>query len=161
MHRSVAVLLLCALLAHSALALYSPSDAVVELTAANFDRLVLESDGVAVALAPQFKKVASNLQGMALVGAVNCDDKQAAGSLCQKHGIAGFPTLKLFGSDKTKDALTGQLSKEAVDYKGARTAKPLADAVTALLSDLHIARPASRADLDKAAAAAVAAGKAQ
>ncbi|KAG2492483.1 hypothetical protein HYH03_009148 [Edaphochlamys debaryana] len=98
-------------------------------------------------LAPQYKKVASNLQGMALVGAVDCHDK-ANDRLCAKYGVRGFPTIKLFGPDKSKNPYTGELSKEAEDYNGPRTAKPLADAVTARLTDAAISRLASPADLE-------------
>lgn len=37
----------------------------------------------------------------------------------------GFPTLKLFGSDRQKNPYTGEYSKEAMDYNGPRTAKVL------------------------------------
>ncbi len=35
------------------------------------------------------------LQGIALVGAVDCTDKEAAGNLCQRYGIRGFPGVKV------------------------------------------------------------------
>jgi hypothetical protein len=144
------------------------------------------------------------LQGLALVGAVNCDDRAKNGALCQRFGIQGFPTLKLIGPQSTKDPATGRLSKEVQDYNGAarpaiwvdgathgtvqarrmcvrmcvfawaaarvrsssqgpcpspppagpRTAKPIAEAVTAVLTDAHITR------LESAAAAEAWAGKA-
>lgn len=46
------------------------------------------------ALAPHWKKVASNLAGMAVVGAVDCDDKSNA-KLCAAHEIQSFPTIKV------------------------------------------------------------------
>ncbi|GFR51796.1 hypothetical protein Agub_g14255, partial [Astrephomene gubernaculifera] len=157
--KATGVTLLLLLSFNCAYALYSKSDAVVELTSANFDKLVLQSDGVAVvefyapwcghcqSLAPQYKKVAANLQGLALVGAVDCNDKKAAGPLCQRYDIRGFPTIKLFGSDKIKNPYTGEYSKEPTDYNGPRTAKPLAEAVTGLMSDRHITRLGSEEEL--------------
>jgi thiol-disulfide isomerase/thioredoxin len=43
--------------------------------------------------APQYVKVAKSLQGLALVAAVNCDDKANA-RLCRAANIQGFPTIK-------------------------------------------------------------------
>lgn len=155
-----------------ALALYSSGDAVAELHEANFDKLVTNSDGVAIvefyapwcghcqSLAPQYKKVASNLKGLALVGAVDCNDKSNA-ALCGRFGIRGFPTLKLFGPDKTKNPYTGAVGKEPQDYNGPRTAKPIADAVTGLLTDAHIARLADTQQLQEWQDKARAAGKPQ
>ena len=48
-------------------------------------------------LAPEWKKAAKELHGVARLGAVNCDDEK---STCSKYGIKGFPTIKAFGSDK-------------------------------------------------------------
>jgi protein disulfide-isomerase A6 len=44
-------------------------------------------------LAPHWKKVAKNLQGLATVAAVNCDDKANA-ALCSRFNIRGYPTIK-------------------------------------------------------------------
>jgi hypothetical protein len=45
-------------------------------------------------LAPQYVKVAKTLKGVALVGAVDCDDK-ANSKLCRTHSMQGFPTVKV------------------------------------------------------------------
>ncbi|KAG2425918.1 hypothetical protein HYH02_014917, partial [Chlamydomonas schloesseri] len=108
-------------------------------------------------LAPHYKKVAQNLQGMALIGAVDCNDQKAAGSLCQRFGIKGFPTIKLFRADKQKNPYTGELSKEALEYNGPRTAKPLVDSISAMLTDVYITRLTGA---DKAAEWAAKANKA-
>lgn len=51
------------------------------------------------------------------MGAVDCNDKSNA-ALCGRFGIRGFPTLKLFGPDKTKNPYTGAVGKEPQDYNG-------------------------------------------
>ncbi|PNW80706.1 hypothetical protein CHLRE_07g326600v5 [Chlamydomonas reinhardtii] len=133
----------------------------------------MQSDGVAAvefyapwcghcqSLAPHFKKVAQNLQGMALVGAVDCNDQKAAGNLCQRFGIKGFPTIKLFRADKQKNPYTGELAKEDLEYNGPRTAKPLVDSISAMLTDAYIARLTSSEKAAEWADKANAAGKAQ
>ncbi len=47
------------------------------------------------------------------VGAIDCD---VAKELAQKYGVKGFPTIKLFGEDKTAPPQ---------DYSGAREAGPI------------------------------------
>lgn len=49
------------------------------------------------------------------VGAVNADDHKELGG---KFGVRGFPTIKIFGANKSKPD----------DYNGARTAQGLVDA---------------------------------
>jgi len=51
-------------------------------------------------------------------------------------GINGFPTLKLFGTERTKKQ--GQPWKEPTDYNGARSAGAIGSAGLALLNDKHI-----------------------
>lgn len=106
-------------------ALYDSSDEVVQLTSANFDRLVTNSEhvwiveffapwcGHCVALAPEYKKVAKALKGVVKVGSVDCDEhKDMAG----KFSVQGFPTIKIF---------TG---KSSTDYQGERSAKAIVEA---------------------------------
>ncbi|KAJ3193316.1 hypothetical protein HDU67_005168, partial [Dinochytrium kinnereticum] len=69
-----------------------------------------------VCQAPEYKKAAEKLKGLAKVVAVDCD---AHKELCGRYQIQGFPTLKMFGADK----------KNAVDYTGPRTAKGIVDAI--------------------------------
>lgn len=145
------VLLVTCSLYTVSLGLYSTKDSVVVLNDKNFNDLVGNSDGVAVveffapwcghcqSLAPQYKKVAENLKGIALVGAVDCDSSDSKG-LCSKAGVKGFPTLKLYSGDKQKNPYTGELSKEAQEYTGPRTAKAIASAVTELLTDFYIVK---------------------
>ncbi len=49
--------------------------------------------------APEFEQAASILSGIVNVGAVDMTTDPGAGS---KYGIQGYPTIKLFGADKSK-----------------------------------------------------------
>lgn len=124
------VVALVAGLASSGWALYSSSDDVVELTANNFDRMVVKSDEVWVVefyapfcghcrnLVPEYKKAATALKGVIKVGGINCEEEQG---LCGQHGVRGYPTIKIFGANK----------RSPVDYNGQRTAKDIAEAALA------------------------------
>lgn len=106
--------------------LYSPSDDVVELTAANFNEKVLKSNSLWLVefyapwcghcknLAPEWAKVAKALKGIAKVGAVDMDKHQSVGA---PYSIQGFPTIKIFASNKNSP----------LDYNGGRTAQSIVD----------------------------------
>lgn len=66
-------------------------------------------------LAPEWKKAALAVKGIVNFGAVDADKH---GSLGSQYGVQGFPTIKVFGADKSKPT----------DYQGARTAEGLVDA---------------------------------
>lgn len=97
-----------------------PSASVV-LTSSNFEKTVLESQdtwliefyapwcGHCKKLAPEWKTAAKNLQGKVKLGQVDCEAHKDLG---EKYDIQGFPTILLFGSDKTNPK----------HYEGARTA---------------------------------------
>jgi len=114
------------LLATSVSALYSPSDDVVELTAANFNHKVVNSDDIWLVefyapwcghcknLAPEWIKAATALKGVVKVGAVDMD---VHGSVGGPYNIRGFPTIKIFGANKNSPQ----------DYNGARTAQGIVD----------------------------------
>ncbi|KAI9019024.1 hypothetical protein DFJ74DRAFT_675686 [Hyaloraphidium curvatum] len=118
-------------------ALYSPSDGVVTLGQAGFQREVLGSPEVVLAeffapwcghcqrLVPDYKKAAQSLKGLVKTVAIDCDDAANRG-LCSAQGIQGFPTIKVFSptpdkSDKTK------FKKITSDYQGARSADAMSD----------------------------------
>ncbi|XP_065344874.1 protein disulfide-isomerase A6 homolog [Cloeon dipterum] len=115
-------------------ALYPSSSEVVELTPSNFDKLVVQSDDVWIveffapwcghcqSLVPEYSKAAKALKGVVKVGAVDADAHKSLGS---RFGVSGFPTLKVFGSNKNKPE----------DYRGARTAQGLVDAGFKALRD--------------------------
>lgn len=65
------------------------------------------------------------VQGIVKVGAVNADEHKSLGG---RFGVRGFPTIKIFGSNKNKPE----------DYNGARTAQGIVDnALSALKSKAY------------------------
>ncbi|KAI8142447.1 hypothetical protein BJV82DRAFT_614932 [Fennellomyces sp. T-0311] len=137
------ILLLWANLA-LALAFYGPRDAVVELTPKNFKQVVIETNklvavefyapwcGHCQRLAPDWKKAAKNMDGLAVLGAVNCDEESNR-PICGQYDIKGFPTIKIFKPDLKKDKRTGGMIKKPQDYPGARDAKSIVDFLLAWL----------------------------
>lgn len=116
-------------------ALYSSSDDVIELTASNFNTRVLQSSelwfvefyapwcGHCKSLAPEWKKAATALKDIVKIGAVDMTEHQSVGA---PYGIQGFPTIKIFGSNK----------QSPQDYQGQRTAQGIVDAALSHLKSL-------------------------
>lgn len=110
--------------------LYSPNSAVIDLTPSNFDKLVINSDeiwlvefyapwcGHCQRLVPDYEKAAKALKGVIKVGAVNADEHNSLGG---RYGVQGFPTIKIFGTNKNKPE----------DFNGQRTAQALVDGALA------------------------------
>jgi len=121
------ILVITGFLFFEANALYSKSSGVVDLNANNFDNRVKDSEGVWIVefyapwcghckqLAPEYQKAAKALKGIIGVGGVNCDEHK---QLCGQFGVQGFPTIKIFGSNKAKPE----------DYQGQRTAAGIVQA---------------------------------
>lgn len=129
------------LLIRSATALYSSDSGVIDLTPSNFRRDVLSSDEVWVVefyapwcghcrnLVPEYTKAAQALKGVVKVGAVNADEHRDIGG---QYGVRGFPTIKIFGLDKTKpEDFQGDRSAQGIVDKALKAAK---DKVHAQLS---------------------------
>lgn len=104
---------------------------VVELTDENFHSKVSNSDdefwfvefyapwcGHCKALKPTWIELAGELDGRVMVGAVDCTENQQT---CSEFGVQGFPTIKFFGSDKSRPESygggrdTGSLSAFAIE----------------------------------------------
>jgi len=121
------IVLLVSLGISCAHALYDSSDDVVELTSSNFQSRVLNDESIWIvefyapwcghckSLVPEYKKTAKALKGIVKVGAVDMTQHQEVG---QPYGVTGFPTIKVFGSDKKKPSA----------YNGQRTAQAFIDA---------------------------------
>ncbi|KAL2143136.1 hypothetical protein VTI28DRAFT_283 [Corynascus sepedonium] len=130
---AVAVALLSALPGAQA-GLYTKKSPVLQVDAKDYDRLINKSNYTSVVefyapwcghcqnLKPAYEKAAKNLEGLANVAAVNCDD-DANKPLCGKMGVQGFPTLKIVRPKKGGGKPTVQ------DYQGQRTASAIVDAV--------------------------------
>ncbi|KAE8444168.1 hypothetical protein EG329_000856 [Mollisiaceae sp. DMI_Dod_QoI] len=114
--------------------LYPKSSKVVQVDAKSYDRLIAQSNYTSIVefyapwcghcknLQPAYEKAAINLQGLAKVAAVDCDDESNK-AFCGGMGVQGFPTLKIVKPGKTR----GKPITE--DYQGPRTAKGIVDAV--------------------------------
>lgn len=138
--RACALLLVVALVQKTAHALYTSKDDVVLLTQQNFGQEVRDTEhavlieffapwcGHCKSLAPEYKKVATNLAGIVKVGAVDCD-ADANKPLCGRYGIQGFPTIKLFPGASSVPDKNGNFPNHKVptDYQGPRSAKALVD----------------------------------
>ncbi len=142
-------LALLALLAPATAGMYG--EHVTELTESNFDSEVINSAetwvvkfyapwcGHCQSSAPAFSKAAKRLHGVARLGVVNCDDH---GSLAQRFGVRGFPTIKTFAgegrrarrpSDYNGDRSAGAISRHAQQLSPSFVARVMSDGVDFLL----------------------------
>ncbi len=100
------------------------SDAIFEVTDANFDQTVLKSDqpvvvdfwaawcGPCRALAPIVDELASRYQGKLKVGKLDVD-KNA--STPQRYNVRGIPTLLLFKGGQVQEQIVGYVPKETIE----------------------------------------------
>ncbi|KAI2618970.1 thioredoxin-domain-containing protein [Hypomontagnella submonticulosa] len=130
--------------------LYLKSSPVVQVDAKNYDKIINKSNHTSVVefyapwcghcqnLKPAYEKAARNLEGLAKVAAVNCDEDENK-QLCGVMGVKGFPTLKT--------VRPGKKGKPIVeDYNGPRTAKGIVDAVVDKINN-HVKRVTDK-DID-------------
>ena len=104
--------------------LYSDSKVII-LNESNFEELVLKSNrfwiihlyapwsGHCKVLVHEWKKAAEMLDGIALVGALDCIENQSF----QKF-VQGYPTIKFYGQNKEepKDYYNGRIAKDIAQY---------------------------------------------
>eukprot|EP00736_Rhodelphis_marinus_P005282 Rmarinus@m.13252 len=132
-----------ALLSIPASALYSRNDDVVQLTPKSFRSEVLKDTrsvwmvefyapwcGHCKNLAPEYKKAASNLNGLVKLGAVDCDKYR---DLCGRYDVRGFPTIKVFPADKKG-------RENPFDYQGERRAGAISKFMTSQVPAKHISK---------------------
>ncbi|TLS25668.1 hypothetical protein PpBr36_07278 [Pyricularia pennisetigena] len=91
-------------------------------------------------LKPAYEKAAKNLEGLANVAAIDCDDEMNK-PFCGSMGIQGFPTLKIVRPPLNK----GKPLVE--DYNGPRSAAGIVDAVVERINN-HVKRVTDK-DLDE------------
>ncbi|GFP54266.1 putative protein disulfide-isomerase DDB_G0275025 [Trichoderma asperellum] len=124
--------------------LYSKNSPVLQVDGKSYDRLIAQSNYTSIVefyapwcghcknLQPAYEKAAKNLQGLAKVAAVDCDDESNK-PFCGSMGIQGFPTLKIVRPGKK----AGRPVVE--DYQGPRTASGIVDAVVSKINN-HVTK---------------------
>ncbi|KAI0881606.1 thioredoxin-domain-containing protein [Annulohypoxylon maeteangense] len=147
---AIAAVALLSALPTAQASLYLKSSPVTQVDAKNFDKIINKSNHTSVVefyapwcghcqnLKPAYEKAARNLDGLAHVAAVNCDEDENK-QLCGMMGVKGFPTLKT--------VRPGKKGKPIVeDYNGPRTAKGIVDAVVEKINN-HVKRVTDK-DID-------------
>ncbi|PWY87004.1 PDI related protein A [Aspergillus heteromorphus CBS 117.55] len=131
--------------------LYTKKSPVLQVTGKNYDQLIANSNHTSIVefyapwcghcknLKPAYEKAATNLDGLAKVAAVNCDDEMNK-PFCGRMGVQGFPTLKIVTPSKKPG------KPRVEDYQGPRSAKGIVEAVVDKIPN-HVKRATDK-DLD-------------
>ncbi|KAF4976546.1 hypothetical protein FZEAL_6802 [Fusarium zealandicum] len=133
-------------------AIYTKNSPVLQLNARSYEKLIAKSNYTSIVefyapwcghcqnLKPAYEKAAKNLDGLANVAAIDCDEESNK-QFCGSMGVKGFPTLKIVRPTKKG----GRPVVE--DYQGQRTAGAITEAVVGKINN-HVARVGDK-DLDK------------
>ncbi|KAJ6037341.1 Thioredoxin, partial [Penicillium herquei] len=142
---------LLAVLPVNADGIYSNKSPVLQVNQKTYGSLIANSNHTSIVefyapwcghcknLKPAYEKAAQNLNGLAKVAAVNCDEDENK-PFCGQMGVQGFPTLKIVTPSKKAGRPHVQ------DYQGPRTAKGIVDAVVNNIPS-HVKRATDK-DLD-------------
>ena len=100
------------------------SDAILEVTDANFDQEVLKCEqpvlidfwaawcGPCRALAPVVDEIAKSYQGKLKVAKMDVDRNTATP---QRYGVRGIPTLLVFKGGQVQEQIVGYVPKETIE----------------------------------------------
>eukprot|EP00759_Apiculatamorpha_spiralis_P024988 PhF_6_TR28115/c0_g1_i2/m.41590/K09584/PDIA6, TXNDC7; protein disulfide-isomerase A6 len=123
---------------------------ITTLTHDNFRELVLQGDGLWIveyyapwcghckSFAPEFEKAAKSLKGIIKFGAVNADDKNAAG-IAQAYNVPGYPMIHLFPSELVEQG-EGEYTKNPIQFQSERSANTLVKWAIAQMPTTHISK---------------------
>ncbi|CAJ0548650.1 Ff.00g022630.m01.CDS01 [Fusarium sp. VM40] len=132
-------------------AIYTKNSPVLQVNARNYDKLIAKSNYTSIVefyapwcghcqnLKPAYEKAAKNLDGLAQVAAIDCDE-EVNKQFCGSMGVQGFPTLKIVRPGKK----SGKPVVE--DYQGQRNAGAIQEAVMSKINN-HVKRVSDK-DLD-------------
>lgn len=100
------------------------SDAILEVTDANFDQTVLKSEqpvmvdfwaawcGPCKALAPIVDELAAAYNGKIKVGKMDVDQSPVTP---QRYGVRGIPTLLIFRNGQVQEQIVGLVSRDKIE----------------------------------------------